>query len=1461
MMADILRVLYVDDEQGLLNIGKLFLEREGMFTVDTLTSVREALARLHTERYDAIISDYQMPEVDGITFLKQLKASGNQTPFIIFTGRGREEVVIEALNSGADFYIQKGGEPKAQFTELAYKIQSAVNRQRTEKHAKDTERRLYDIINFLPDATFAIDKEGKVIAWNKAIEEMTGVPACDMIGKGNYEYSLPFYGEHRPILIDLVSIPDEELTQNRYAIIKKEGGILIAETTLPRPLGRYSVLLGKASYLYNDEGEIIGAIESIRDITEQRHAQEELRKAHDEYVDLLDHIEDVYYRSDAQGRLILASKSWAKDLGYDDLSDCLGKNIADTFYVDPCDRKRFLNEVYRTGSVSDYEVVLKKKDGSPLPVATSSYLYFDESGKVQGVEGTWRDITERKSVEAALQESEEKYRTLVEKANEAIMIAQDDVFVFANNRMSELLGVAVKDLEGKPFIDYIWPDDRELVVGNYRKRLSGETIRDAYDFRITGARGRVTWVFLSAAVIQWKGRPATLNLLTDITDRKLAEEALREREEMLRLKLDSVLSPEVDPGEQDLANIIDTVSIQSMMDDFHALTGMPIGIVDLQGNVLVKAGWQEICTKFHRVHPETRKNCIESNIALSSGVAKGEFRAYRCKNNMWDIVTPIFISDKHIGNLFCGQFFYEDEVPDHQVFIIQAEKYGFDTGRYRAALDAVPRWSREKVTQTMHFYAKFAELVSKLSFSNLNLAKMISTQKLVETALMDSEEQSRMLLSQLPDIVMVHQDGIIVYVNQTAVDMTGYTRAELIGSHLFDYVVTEYQKTIIRNMARRASGERVGDYEVDIRYKAGDIHHIIARTSPIVFNLVPSVLTILIDISERKRAEKALRESEEKYRLIFEYSPLGHLSFDEKGIIVACNDKFIQIIGSSREALIGLNMLELPDKKIVSAVEKALNGSPGLYEGVYTSVTGKKTTPVRGLFAPINLGDGRIPGGVGIFEDITGRKQAEEALRESEEKYRRLFETMMDAFVSVDMTGVIQETNNSFNVLLGYTADELRQLSYKDATPEKWHAFESDIVNNQIMVRGYSDVYEKEYTRKDGITFPVELRTFLMKDGQGNAVGMWAIVRDITGRKLAEEAVAESEEKFRATIGQSRDGILITDGDFRIIEWNDTQTAIYGHTREEMLGRSLWEFQFDTMADEKKSPFLLEKMKQSLLELPTLPDVSWMNSLHDFVVQSKDGQCKTVQISTFPIVFRNRKFLGSFSRDITGRKQAEEALREANKKLNLLSNITCHDISNQLMVLLGYMAILEDSQLDPSQDEYCRNMTAAAERISNIIQFTKEYGQIGVHAPTWQDCHTLVDTAAKEAPIGKLLVKNDLPAGTEVFADPLVAKVFYNLMDNAVRYGGKITTLRYSADESGDDPVIICEDDGDGVPVLEKERIFERGFGKNTGLGLALSREILDITGITIRETGEPGAGARFEITVPKRMWRSGKTD
>jgi len=271
-------VLFVDDEPALLEITRLFLERSGEISVDTCRSALEALEKLKSTTYDAVISDYEMPMMDGIVFLKILRAEGDVTPFILFTGKGREHVVVEALNNRADFYLSKGQDPKSQFAELDRMIRQAINRRQAEESLRLADRRMVDIINHLPDATYAIDREGRVVSWNKAMEELTGILAEDMIGKGEYEHAIPFYGTRRPTLINLINQSVEEVQRLSYTNIRKEGTTLTAETRVAMKEGKPVVLWGRATQISDRKGEIIGAIESIRDITEIRKVEKERKQ-------------------------------------------------------------------------------------------------------------------------------------------------------------------------------------------------------------------------------------------------------------------------------------------------------------------------------------------------------------------------------------------------------------------------------------------------------------------------------------------------------------------------------------------------------------------------------------------------------------------------------------------------------------------------------------------------------------------------------------------------------------------------------------------------------------------------------------------------------------------------------------------------------------------------------------------------------------------------------------------------------------------------------------------------------------------------------------------------------------------------------------------------------------------------------------------------------------------------------
>jgi signal transduction histidine kinase len=224
--------------------------------------------------------------------------------------------------------------------------------------------------------------------------------------------------------------------------------------------------------------------------------------------------------------------------------------------------------------------------------------------------------------------------------------------------------------------------------------------------------------------------------------------------------------------------------------------------------------------------------------------------------------------------------------------------------------------------------------------------------------------------------------------------------------------------------------------------------------------------------------------------------------------------------------------------------------------------------------------------------------------------------------------------------------------------------------------------------------------------------------------------------------------------------------------------------------------------------------------------------------------------------DIIERGKIDKALRLANQKLNILASVTRHDILNKLMALLTFLELSrEDAQKDPVILEYIEKELDIAEAIQRQIEFTRFYQDIGVKAPEWEDVAAVIRRAADSLKVSGITLDLAIQ-GLMIYADPLIEKVFYNLMENSIRHGEHVTTISFSFHESVDGAMIMYTDDGVGVAAEDKERIFQRGFGKHTGLGMFLSREILGITGITIKETGEAEKGVRFEITVPKEDYR-----
>ena len=342
----------------------------------------------------------------------------------------------------------------------------------------------------------------------------------------------------------------------------------------------------------------------------------------------------------------------------------------------------------------------------------------------------------------------ERLRVTLASIGDAVVATDESARVTLLNGVAEkLTGWRAEEAIGRPIEEVfriVHEETRAPVASPVERALrEGIVVGLANHTCLVARDGREWPIADSAAPIRdAHGRTAGVVLVfRDQTKDREAERALRESERRVRAKLEAILSPDGDVSDLELGDVLDTDALRAMMQEFNALSRIPMAIIDLRGKVLVGVGWQDVCTKFHRVNPETCKHCIESDTTLSAGVPLGEIRRYRCRNQMWDVATPIFVGGHHAGNVFMGQFFFEDEPIDYEVFRAQAARYGFDERAYLAALDAVPRLSRQEVAAGMQFFLRFALMLSESSYRNLKLARNGAERETLMGSLRESKER------------------------------------------------------------------------------------------------------------------------------------------------------------------------------------------------------------------------------------------------------------------------------------------------------------------------------------------------------------------------------------------------------------------------------------------------------------------------------------------------------------------------------------------------------------------------------------------------------------------------------------------------------------------------------------------------------------------------------------------------
>ncbi|MGD0876884.1 MAG: PAS domain S-box protein [Anaerolineales bacterium] len=405
------------------------------------------------------------------------------------------------------------------------------------------------------------------------------------------------------------------------------------------------------------------------------------------------------------------------------------------------------------------------------------------------------------------------------------------------------------------------------------------------------------------------------------------------------------------------------------------------------------------------------------------------------------------------------------------------------------------------------------------------------------------------------------------------------------------------------------------------------------------------------DITDRKIAEETLRLSEARYHSLYESMMDPYVQVDLSGRIEQFNQSYQAMLGYEPDELRSLTYMDLTPEKW-HEFEAGITENQ-IWKRGYSDIYEKEYIRKDGTVFPVELRSALMLDEAGksfkmwaIVRDISERKKAQEALRISEERYRSLYDGMMDAFVSVNMEGWILQCNKAYERMLGYPLEELKKLTYRDLTPRKWHDVETEIVEKQVLPKGYSEIYEKEYIRKDGSVFPIELRTNLIKDNAGIPAGMWAIVRDISERKIVEKTLLESEARYRELLDASMQGVIVFQ-DMRVVYSNQAITESLGYTQAELNSLTPTEMAM-RIHPEDRSMFL-ERLQKSQENAATSERYS-MRVIH------KNGEIHLVEARTLPIMLDGKPAMMTTAIDVSEIRRAEAELQESERTQRSILN-------------------------------------------------------------------------------------------------------------------------------------------------------------------------------------------------------------
>lgn len=1055
-----------------------------------------------------------------------------------------------------------------------------------EVRLEDSREFLINVINGLDDPLFVKDENHRWVILNDAMCSLIGRPREELIGKSDYEIfpkeQADVFWSYDSLVLKTgrTSVNEEEITAQGVTRT-----ISTKKSILREPLSGRRFIVG-----------------TIRDISDQKALARQLKERHQRYELAAAGGNVGVWDWDLLTDHLFVDPHIKGLLGYED-DEIENRLDAWLEHVHPDDRDSLVSSVrrYLNGDSEDYEVEhrMLHRDGGLRWIVMRGSIVRNESGDAVRMIGTQSDMTRYKETVSALQESEEKYRSVVERANDGICIVFDKKLVYVNRRLGELLGFDRRELLGTNYTDYIHPGEISKVAQMYGARMAGQEVPERYETILLTSSGESLHVEFNSAAITYNGRRAALAIIRDITERRRAESAIRESERTARALLNAptddvvvLLSTEgeiIDANEQLARRFGLTVSeivgksawelfpadvTEHRMEQLRKVleTRKPVRFEDerlgrwydhILYPVLNRRGEVGKVAAIARDVTERRiadRALRESERSLEEAQRIAHVGSFRlsadgdtasCTDEMYRILGLEPGSVAPTLTVFMS-FVHPDDRAEVESRLQHSRATGerYDLKHRIVRPDGSVRYVHGRAEARLELDGKPGELLGTMQ----DVSDLVRT----EQALRARDEEYRAVVELHTEFISrFSPDGILTFVNEAYCRYFGKTREELIGANFIEMIPEEERRQIREFLAGFSVDHPVASIEHQVVLPGGEVrwqqwtdHAIFDDKGEIV-----GFQSVGRDVTERRQAEEALRESEERFRTLAELSPDGLFVYVQRKIVFV-NQAGVRLVGASGpEDLIGRDPLSLVHADYHHLVEERMRTV--LDEGEATPPVYQRLVRIDGSSVDVEAASSPLtfkgrPAVQVVLRDVTERNRAEQALRESEEKYRLLVEHQTDLVVRFDLEGRFTFVSPSFCETFGMSSEELLGASMLTLVHEEHQATTREAIT-RIKQPPHEHYLEQLALTRDGWRWFAWANKAVLDERQ-RVTAIVAVGRDITERREAEDLLPRTSEALEAeraalmekniTLKQVLEHIENERQDFRVETYRAVEDAI-----------------------------------------------------------------------------------------------------------------------------------------------------------------------------------------------------------------------------------------------------------------------------------------------------------------------------